>query len=69
MNLLKTAKTIISQFLNGIAKIFFRAGSIEKPQICDFCQNLMLYLYKRRDRDYRSPKKAANKKTRHLPGF
>ena len=43
MKFLRTAKTVISPFLEGIARIFYLAGSIEKPQIFAFRLNLRLF--------------------------
>jgi hypothetical protein len=41
----RTDKTVISPFLEGIARIFHLAGSIEKPQILTFRSNLRLFYY------------------------
>ena len=47
----RTDKTVISPFLEGIARIFHLAGSIEKPQILTFRLYLRFYILLRRDRD------------------
>jgi hypothetical protein len=58
MKFFRTAKTVISPFLEVIARIFDLAGSIEKPQIFAFRLNLRFYYHLRRDRDYAIPRKS-----------
>ena len=43
MKFFRTAKIVISPFLEAIARIFYLAGSIEKPQIFTFRLNLRLF--------------------------
>ena len=43
MKFFRTAKIVISPFLEAIARIFYLDGSIEKPQIFTFRLNLRLF--------------------------